>query len=329
MIGSYQVALFPILNFPIFFTNLQCKLFKQKVLKVYREITPVQSGDVFAIEYYSDPQFEYPLHNHPEYELCLTLNSTGNRIVGDAVSPYTELDLVLMGPYVQHRWDDLGNLETRQKASITVIYFDKDLFDSDLINKEAFFAIKKMLLRSVRGIKFSSKVIQEMIHRIQMLKHLQGFDRVLEFLAVLNHLALSKGQKLLSSPSFTPKTEHENSSRINEIYDYIMGRYTEKLPVTEVAEYANMSESAFSHFFKKCTNKSFTRFVVELRIGLACKLLMETQNTINEICFKCGFNNISNFNRLFKKYRETTPMQYRYAFENALDSNSNPRYHLM
>lgn len=299
-------------------------------MKVYREITPVQPGDVFAVEHYDDPQFGYPLHNHPEYELCLTLNSTGNRIVGDDVSPYNKVDLVLVGPYVRHRWDDLGNLEERRHARITVIYFGKEIFDSALTQKEAFFSIKKMLLRSVRGIEFSEETTLRLVDRIQKLRQLTGFSAALDFLAILNTLATSENQVLLSSPGYTPKTEHENSTRINAIYDFIMKRYTSKLPVSEVAEYANMSESAFSHFFKKCTNKSFTQFVVELRIGLACKLLMETQETINEICFKCGFNNISNFNRLFKKYRETTPLQYRYAFEKALGNNSDThRYQIL
>jgi len=99
--------------------------------------------------------------------------------------------------------------------------------------------------------------------------------------------------------------------------------------VTQAAEIANMSESAFSHFFKKCTNKSFTKFVVELRIGLACKLLMETQDTVSQICFKCGFNNISNFNRLFKKYKQITPFQYRQQLELALTNSDRFEYRFL
>ncbi len=297
-------------------------------MKVYREITPVKPSDVYSIAYYDDPQFGYPLHNHPEYELCLTLNSSGNRIVGDAVSSFDELDLVLVGPYLQHRWDDLGNLENRSKASVTVIYFDQDLLECGLIKKEAFYSIKNMLILSKRGIKFNKNISKQTISRIKHLQTLEGFEGVLEFLSILNMLAHSSNQELLSSPKFESKSENEESNRINAIYDYIVDHYTERLPITVVAEFANMSESAFSHFFKKCTNKSFTQFIVELRIGLACQLLMETQDTINEICYKCGFNNISNFNRLFKKYRQTTPLQYRYAFEKALGNNSNPRYQL-
>ncbi len=289
-------------------------------MKIYREITPLNSSDVFVASCYKNPTFTYPLHNHPEYELCLTLNSRGTRIVGDSVAKYTEKDLVLIGPYIYHRWDNNDQIEEKRKDALTVVVqFDKQLFESNLLNKEAFYSIKKMLYRSNRGILFfEDSNFNQTAERLIKLADLEGFEAVLEFLSILNSLATTLNQKLLTSTSFNVKPEELGSSRINAVYDFIMKNYTKRILVTEAAEIANMSESAFSHFFKKCTNKSFTHFVIELRIGLACKLLMETQDTISQICFQCGFNNISNFNRLFKKYKKITPLQYRQKLETSL-----------
>jgi len=297
-------------------------------LKIYREITPLNYSDVFVLSYYGDPKFNYPLHNHPEYELCLTLNCKGNRIIGDSISKYGEKDLVLIGPNVYHKWDDSDqSADTTDQAAIYVLQFDKDLFENALLSKEAFYAIRRMLIRSERGIHFEGPSLDQIIDRIDRLTKMKGFEATLEFLSILHKLALNPHQKLLTSAGFKIKPKETNTNRINEVYNFIMKNYTKRIMVTEAAEIANMSESAFSHYFKKCTNKSFTKFVVELRIGLACKLLMESQDTISQICFQCGFNNISNFNRLFKKYRATTPFQYRQQLEMSL-ANANSDDHV-
>ncbi len=298
-------------------------------MKVYREITPLSHSDVFVLSHHKHPKFNYPLHNHPEYEICLTLNSKGNRIIGDSVAKYQEKDLVLVGPYIYHRWDDADiTPEQREEASIIVVQFDKSFFESKLMDKEAFYAIKRMLYRSKRGIQFTGSIVDKISKRLHRLAEtkMSGFEATIEFLSILNCLATSPEQKLLASEGFSIQPKEMEDSRISNVYDFIMKNYTQKILVTQAAEIANMSESAFSHFFKKCTNKSFTQFVVELRIGFACKLLMETQDTISQICFKCGFNNISNFNRLFKKYKKITPLQYRNQLETALLESSQHQY---
>jgi len=119
-------------------------------LKIYREITPLNNSEVFVLSYYTEPKFNCPLHNHPEYELCLTLNSSGNRIIGDSVAKYIDKDLVLVGPYIYHRWDNTDQSEEQSsKAAILVLQFGKDLFDTSLFGKQDFYPIKRMLSRSL------------------------------------------------------------------------------------------------------------------------------------------------------------------------------------
>ncbi len=285
-------------------------------MKIYREITPLKKEDIYVLNVYPEASFTYPLHNHPEYELCLTLNSCGNRIVGDSVAKYDRLDLVLIGPYVYHRWDDADLPASQQKhATVIVIQFGEDLFSSQLLSKDVFYPIRLLLSRSLRGVEFYGKTLERGWKSIIELSEKSGLSATLAFLELLNDLAHSPEQHLLASEGFAVHPENTHSRRINEVYDFILKNYTAKIQVGKAAEIANMSESAFSHFFKKCTNKSFTQFVVELRIGLACKLLVETRDTISQICFQCGFNNVSNFNRLFKKYKNTTPHQFRRQIE--------------
>lgn len=298
-------------------------------MKIYREITPLSSADIFVIAHYKDPTFNYPLHNHPEYELCLTLNNKGTRIVGDSVAKYSEKDLVLVGPYIYHHWDNEDSLKENNKAkdaATIVLQFDSQLFESRLLGKEPFYAIKKMLYRSQKGIQFEGPVLDIIAERLIMLSKMTGFKAVIAFLEILNILATCPNQKTLTSSGFNVNHKELENNRINEVYEFILKNYTQKITVTQAAEIANMSESAFSHFFKKCTNKNFTKFVIELRIGLACKLLMETQETINQICFRCGFNNISNFNRLFKKYKKITPHQYREKLETTFLNEGDSKY---
>jgi AraC-like DNA-binding protein len=301
-------------------------LVKSIDLKIYREITHLKSTDVFVIAHHKEPTFNYPLHNHPEYELCLTLNNMGTRIVGDSVAKYSKKDLVLVGPYIYHRWDNEDSPEKSDDAATIVLQFGNQLFESSLLGKEAFYAIKKMLHRSMRGIQFEGPVFDIIANRLIKLSDKTGFEAVLEFLEILNILANSPDQKLLASSGFHSNPEEFRSNRINEVYEFIMKNYTKRILVNEAADIANMSESAFSHYFKKCTNKNFTKFIIELRIGHACKLLMETQNTISQICFECGFNNISNFNRLFKKYKKITPLQYRQKLETSFLNEGDSKY---
>ena len=286
-------------------------------MRIYREITPVREDDVFIIRNHTNPDFEYPIHNHPEYELNLVLNCAGNRIIGDSVAKYPLKDLVLIGPDVYHRWDDddLDKDNPPGPGRVITIQFDQHLFDSALLSKKAFYAIRLMLDQSVRGIQFHGQTIDRAIELLKGLVHAPEFQAVLDFLALMQLLATSKERSFLASAGFSSKPEHSKSQRINEVYEFILNNFHKKIILKEVSAIANMSDSAFSHFFKKSTNKSFTQFVIDLRIGFACKLLLESQDTISQICYSCGFSNVSNFNRLFKKNKGMSPYTYRKQFE--------------
>ncbi len=288
---------------------------------VYKEITPLTQNDVFIIINSKKVGFDYPIHYHSDYELTLILNSSGNRIVGDSVEKYSLNDLVLIGPEIYHRWDDDDvPPEKRNNAHVITIQFSKDLFDQTLFLKESFSSIKNLLKDSHRGLKFVGETFSIVAEKMKNLTVVEKFESAMEFLKILNTLSISKDKKYLASDGLISIREDVKGDRVNKMYTYILTHFNDSnLRITELAHESNMSTSAFGHFFKKSTNKSFTQFVVDMRLGYASKLLLNSNNSISEIAYKSGFNNIANFNRLFKKNKFITPKQYR---QNLKQSNN-------
>ncbi len=290
---------------------------------VYKEITPLTQNDVFIVINSEKVGFDYPIHYHSVYELTLILNSSGNRIVGDSVEKYSLNDLVLIGPEIYHKWDDDDIVpKKRNNAHVITIQFSKDLFGQTLFLKESFSSIKNLLKDAQRGLKFGGETFSIVAEKMKSLTVVKKFESVIEFLEILNTLSISIDKKYLASDGFISIKEDVKSDRVNKMYTYILTHFNDSnLRITELAHESNMSTSAFGHFFKKSTNKSFTQFVVDMRLGYASKLLLSSNDSISEIAYKSGFNNIANFNRLFKKNKFITPKQYRRNLEQSNNFN--------
>ncbi|MCC6410351.1 MAG: helix-turn-helix domain-containing protein [Saprospiraceae bacterium] len=283
-------------------------------MHIYRELTPLKAPDVFVVLDSVCNGFDYPIHNHPEFEINLVAGMSGTRIVGDSIERYTDYDLVILGPYLYHKWDGDEHLERGgQPYRVITIQFAMDLFSGgQLFQKERFSNMQKLLLDSSRGIHFHGNTFVEAMRMMVNLTEDKGFTNIIEFLQLLDLLSQSTEKSFLASEGFSPRTPRAENNRIQVVYGYILKNFTNPdLKIGEVAAQVNMGDSAFSHFFQKVAFRSFTQFLIDVRIGHACKLLLNTDETINQISFKSGFNNLANFNRLFKKYRSCTPMEYR------------------
>ncbi len=287
------------------------------IMNIYREITPLQEPDVFVVLDSFNNGFDYPIHNHPEFELNLVMGISGTRIVGDSTERYFDHDLVLLGPYLYHKWDgDEAMQQSGQPYRVITIQFGVDLFNSHLLQKDRFFKIRKLLQDASRGIKFHGKTLEGATKKMIALTEDRGFTSIIEFLELLDLLSSSAESVFLASEGFTPQALKSESNRIRIAYAYILKNFNDQnIKLGDVAELVNMSNSAFSHFFQKYTNKSFTQFLIDVRIGHACKLLLDTDDNISQICYLSGFNNVANFNRLFRKYRSCTPLQYRRRYQ--------------
>ena len=280
-------------------------------MKLYREITPLQQKEVFGIFDYPDASFDYPLHSHPEYEINLVRNGAGNRIVGDKVEKYRDTDLVLLGPNLSHSWDNADiDKNTCPHTAVIFIQFEEHLLDN-LLTKEDFYPIKVMLQYAHRGIEFLGETKAIAIDKMQALHKLSGFDATIAFFQFLHFLSHSKDKRLIASPGYSSQITLKQSIRLDEVYLFIQENFHRPISLEEVAQVANMSTSAFSHYFKRSTNRNFSAFLRDIRLGHASRLLTTTQLNISEIAFQCGYSNLSNFNRLFKKYKEMTPFAYR------------------
>ncbi len=273
-----------------------------------REITPVKEEDFFIVLNNFNATFDFPIHYHPEFELNFVMNSKGKRFIGDSIEEYEGMDLVLVGPNTPHAW--MGN-DGYDNARVITVQFQQNFFSDSTLRRKLMSPIAEMVEKSYRGILFSPETQNSIKDRIIRLCDTSGFDSFLDFISILYDLSISRNQKLLSSASFVNKYEVSKSKRIKLVSDYIQENYKRPIKLKEVAEIASMPETSFSHYFKKHTHRSFTEYIHDIRVGNASRLLVESEDSIAQIGYECGFNNLSNFNRIFKKKRGCTPTEFR------------------
>ncbi|MDQ2752865.1 MAG: AraC family transcriptional regulator [Bacteroidota bacterium] len=282
--------------------------------KLLREIIPLTQNDCFTIFSRVKDHFDFPLHTHEEFELNFISNAkNAKRIVGDHIAEINNLEIVLVGPNLQHGWFT-HKCNSKEIREIT-IQFHKDLFDEKFLRRNQMSFIKSLFEKSLRGVLFSKETTEAIMPRIVELTKKQGFDSVLELMSVLHDLSISRNMKILSDSSFSnADILSYNSRRVEKVMEH-MNRYFDKvITLAEVAKLASMSEVAFSRFFKARTGYTFIDTLNDIRLGHASRMLIETTNSITEIAFHCGFNNISNFNRIFKKRKNCTPKEFRETY---------------
>ena len=275
--------------------------------EIQQEICPITGEDLFIILDHTNAKFEYPIHCHPEYEINLVINTKGIRVVGDSEEAFSDLDFVMTGPYIPHVWK--SELETNH---VVTIQFSEELLNFQIMNKRLFLPIKQLLLDSMQGLCFYGPEAERIKDEIVELTKLQGFQTATKFLSILNELAHAPRRKLVSNLYESERLiHHSKSRRISKVCKFIEENISQKITLSDAASLVNMSDSAFSHFFKRQTSISFITYVNNLRVAKACDLLANTALSASEICYDCGFNNKSNFIRLFTKRKNMTPIEYR------------------
>ena len=282
---------------------------------ILREITPLTQSDCFTYFYRAKSEFDFPLHYHDEVELNFIKNARGTkRIVGDHVEEIGDIELALVGPGMPHGWFGSG-FKKNQIEEIT-IQFHKDFFDEKFLQKNQLSFIRNMLRRSLRGILFSTETTLRLEPRIYGLGKKQGFDSVLELMSILHDLSISRDFRILSDSGFSDTEIFSyNSRRIEKVMEFIHTSFDKQISLGEAAKIASMTESAFSRFFKLRTGMTFIDCLTEVRLGHASRMLISTTKTIAEIAYSCGFNNISNFNRIFRKKKSCTPRELRESYD--------------
>lgn len=279
--------------------------------KLVKEITTLTKEDCFKITSRTKQRFDYPLHYHEEYELNYIENGKGvRRIIGNHIHEIDDLELVLVGPNLQHGW--FGELPPGQNVFEITLQFHKDLFEEKLLQRNQLNFIRQMFEKSQRGILFSRETISQIAPRIKALHQKHSFESVLELFSILNDLSTSPNMLSLSDPTFVNnQSQSFKSRRIETALDYMRQNFSRPISLSDVARLVHMTEPAFSRFFKERAGINFIDSLTDIRLGHASRLLVDTTQTIGEIAFHSGFNNISNFNRIFKKRKNITPKDYR------------------
>ena len=285
--------------------------------RVLREITPLSEKDCFYVVDRHKKQFDYPVHQHREFEINFIENAEGGlRVVGDSVETIGPYDLAMIGgDDLEHAWEQ-GTCVSQDIHEIT-IQFSRDLFPESQLAKNQFEAIRKMFGAAENGIVFPMSTILRIYHDLEeLVAEKDSFTQYLKFVNLLNVLATSGPYRELASSSFVRAgVGVEESRRIRKVKQYIDEHASEPIRQTDLADLVGMSRSAFSSFFKLRTGRTLSDYLIEIRLGNAARMLVDTNKSISEICYDCGFNNLSNFNRIFKSRKGSTPREFRSIYK--------------
>ncbi|WP_114937078.1 AraC family transcriptional regulator [Mucilaginibacter endophyticus] len=276
----------------------------------------VQSEDLFVAKEVKLPFFSNEFHFHEECQLVHIVKSSGKRIIGDLVDYFESGELIFLGSNIPHVWhntqEQTNGDEPEPYAHSLSIYFNPSKL---LLHLSAFGNVRKIesfLNKAQRGVELKGRsrdmVVKLMYHILQQ----EGLQKIITLLEILNIMSSSDTEyDLLASINYINYYQYNDSKRMDQVFKYIFDNFREDISLNTIADVANMNTFAFCRFFKARTQKSFTQFVNETRIGYACKLLGHKETSITDIAYECGFNNVSNFNRFFKVIKKVSPREYR------------------
>ena len=283
--------------------------------EIFKEITHLEPLDVFYVGERYKTNFDYPAHCHEEYELNFVENAAGVvRTIGDSREKIGNLDLVLMtGSKLVHVWDQ-ADCPQHDMHEIT-IHIAPDTFHGTLMDKGALVSIRHMLERAQRGLAFPEAAIQIVREDIVNLAHsTDSFASVIRLLNLLYRLSLVKDAKELSSSSFIDAEDSNEDDRIRQVKNFVATNYMNDIHLQELADIVCMSAESFSRFFRHRTGRTPNRYIIDYRLGVAARMLLNTKLSVSEIGFSCGFNTLSHFNRLFRESKGCTPSEFRERF---------------
>ncbi len=296
-------------------------------MRAFPRQVAAEPGCSFTCQFCDFDRFSFFWHFHPECELVFVIEGRGRRFVGDNIENFNEGDTVLLGRNIPHAWhSEPQGAEDRYRRRSVVIQFREEFLGAEFFERPEMVEIRELLHRAQRGIRFTGKTQKEAGRLMMEMKDVQGFERLNKLLCVLHLMAHSHEAIALSTHASLPPARTQAQQRMADVSHYINERYAERLSLNRVAAVAHMSTSAFSRFFRRASGKCFTDYVNELRIGSACRMLIETDHTVAEVAFAVGFNNLSHFNRQFFRIKKMPPREYRSIFrqsEAASDKNAD------
>ena len=287
------------------------------ILKAALQKSTIPPSQIFVIRKLNEKHFDPVWHAHSEYQLFVVLNGTGTRFIGDSIKAFKPGELIFTGPHLPHLWrsDEIYfEKESFVSSSGIVIYFNHNFLGDHIMEKEEMGMIKKLFTKSIRGLEFYGQKKLQVVKMMHELTQLKGIQSVVHLLKILEILATSREYHYISSKAYDDVFNQDEADRLNHVYDYVLKNFRRKILLEELADLLYMTPTSFSRYFSMKNNKPFSKFVAEIRIKHACKLLTETEDSIAQVCYACGFNTLSNFNKQFKDIMLRKPTQYKEEF---------------
>lgn len=277
-----------------------------------KDLEPISAS--FIVKKLCDPFFDPNWHFHPHFQLFLVEEGTGTRFIGDSIRPFAEGDLVFLGPNLPHLWrsDQIYfDRQTNLQARGIVVYFSEDFLGSDFFQRQEMTLIRQLLENTRRGLEWrNSTSASAAMYLRKLADQPVGFQRVMTLLGLLDHLSQTHNYGYITSLGYTNTVKPSETDRIQIVHDYVLSHFQDEISLNTVADLTDMTPSAFCRYFKTRANKTFSEFVTEVRIGHACKLLMDGKLSITQVSYESGYRTLSNFNRQFKEITGQTPSQY-------------------
>lgn len=287
-------------------------MFKKESSSPVFEKVPLANKASFLFKKELFRYFDIPWHYHPEYEIALIKKGRGEIIIGNNIHYFMPGDLLFIGANLPHLWKSKKTgSEKNNNVEQFILQFPHDFLGRELFNKYEFQSIRNILYKSTLGLVFLGKVRAKIAKKLNSMQKSGDFERLMLLFSILETMASTSEYTTVASPGFLNTFVRFDEDRMNKLYHYTLSNFHKEISTNKMASLFNMEESSFCRYFKKRTKKTYIQFLNEVRLGFACKLLLENGNAINQICIKCGFRNISNFNRQFKAFIGKTPKEYR------------------
>jgi len=283
-------------------------------MKIFQtEISPGINSFLSLIER-DDAFFKAPFHFHPEMELVYITESYGKRIIGDNIEPFSQEDMVFIGSNLPHVWlnDDAFYKDGFPlKARAIVLYFNKHIFSNDFYEMPEAFKLNEFFKNAEKGIRINGETKEIVVKKMTGLLIKNDFEKIIGLFEILHILSQSKDVSFITSDGYNAQLKHSETDRLSNVYKYVQRHFKDNVTLGTIANISNLTPQSFCRLFKKRTGKSFVEYLNEVRISAACKYLLDSDWSISEVAYNCGFKTVSNFNKLFKNITGHSPKNYR------------------
>jgi len=280
-------------------------------MKVIPFRIPKNTEEAFRVQVDDLPHLYNHLHQHPEIQLTLIKESNGTLIAGDYVGPFHPGDVFVIGGNQPHIFrNDEKFFKQRSKAVAITIFFDETTFGEKFWLLEEMKSLQQFLKNSSGGFRITGRKKKLLAEKLVSIVNAKGIDRLIIFLEILKLFTSRKEMHSLATPVIQRNIKSYDGSRLNKVIEFTFKEFQRPITLKEVAGLANLTPEAFCKYFKTRTRKTYIKFLNEIRVNHACRLLTQDKS-ISGICYDCGFMNLSNFNRIFKKIKQVSPGEWR------------------